>query len=135
MKLLTAILFVGWSGALLLLGGVGVFTARWELERIFQVDLQGMGPAAAAGLLNQYRFLKALEFAVGFLCLTYWREIFRLPAVNRLFVWVVGLGAAARVLSLLFDGMPQPPYVGVTVFEVLTFLVVLAYSRRVVQPS
>jgi len=135
MRILTAALFCGWSGAVLVLGGLGIFTGAWELERIFRIDLAGMGPVATANLLNQYRFLKAIEFGFGLFCFVFWREIFRSRVFNRLFVTVVFLGAAARALSIVIEGLPHWGFVGITLLEFLTGFVVVAYSRRTVERS
>ena len=132
MKILTIILFCGWSGAVLVLGGLGIFTGAWELEKIFRIDLAGMGPVATANLLNQYRFLKAIEFGFGLFCFVFWREIFRSRVFNRVFVAVVFLGAAARALSITIEGVPHRAFVGITILEFLTGFVVVAYSRRTV---
>ena len=83
MKVLGAVLFSGWVGALVLLGGAGVFTGEWELRQIFHIDLAGMGPEAKANLLNQYRFLKGIEFGFGVFCVVFRREIFRSAVFNR----------------------------------------------------
>jgi hypothetical protein len=49
-------------------------------------------------LLAQYRFLRAVEFGVGFFALVYWRRIFERRAVNRVFLTVTGAGVGARLL-------------------------------------
>jgi hypothetical protein len=133
MTRLNYLLFYGWSGALLVLGGLGVFTGAWELKSIFQIDLAGMGREATANLLNQYRFLKAIEFGFGLFCFMFRREIFRSLVFNRLFVSIVFLGAAARALSIAVEGWPHWGFVGITVLEFLTGFVVWAYSRRTVE--
>jgi hypothetical protein len=133
MKILTAILFCGWSGALLVLGGLGIFTGAWELDRIFGIDLVGMGAERTASLLNQYRFLKAIEFGFGLFCFMFWREIFQSRVFNRLFVLVVFLGAGARALSIVIEGWPHWGFTAVTILEFLTGFVVVAYSRRTLE--
>jgi hypothetical protein len=133
MRILAKFLFYGWSGALLVLGGLGVFTGAWEIRSIFQIDLEGMGREATANLLNQYRFLKAVEFGFGLFCFVFRNEIFRLLVFNRLFVSVVFLGAAARALSIVLEGWPHWGFIGVTLLEFLTGIVVVIYSRQTVE--
>jgi hypothetical protein len=133
MKLLSAVLFAGWVGALVLLGAAGIFTGEWELRHIFRIDLAGMGGEAQANLLNQYRFLKAVEFGFGLFCVVFRREIFRVPLFNRLFLSIVCLGAAARALSVAVDGWPHWGFTGVTVLEFLTFVVVGLHSRETLE--
>ena len=129
MKFFNNLLFFGWVGALVLLGGLGIFTGKWELGTIFQIDLGRMSHEAQDSLLNQYRFLKAVEFGFGIFCVLFRREIYQDLRCNRLFLSVVFLGAAARVLSIAVDGWPHWAFTGVTVLEILTFLVVALYSR------
>ena len=135
MKFFSNLLFFGWVGALVLLGGLGIFTGKWELETIFRIDLGRMSHEAQDSLLNQYRFLKAVEFGFGVFCVLFRREIYRDLRYNRLFLSVVFLGAAARVLSIAVDGWPHWAFTGVTVLEILTFLVVALYSRRTLGES
>lgn len=135
MKLLSAVLFAGWVGALVLLGGAGVFTGEWELGHVFHIDLAGMRGEAQANLLNQYRFLKAVEFGFGLFCVLFRREIFRVPLFNRLFLSIVFLGAAARALSIAVDGWPHWAFTGITVLEFLTGIVVGLHSRETLERS
>jgi len=130
MRILAAILFYGWSGALLVLGGLGVFTGRWELSTLFHVDLEGMGREARANLLNQYRFLKAVEFGFGLFCFLFRKEIFQVPLFHRLFVTIVFLGAAARALAIGLEGWPHWIFIVVTILEFATGFAVVLYSRK-----
>ncbi|MGH2627049.1 MAG: DUF4345 domain-containing protein [Anaerolineales bacterium] len=132
MKALSAIFFYGWVGTLLLLGGAGIFTAEWELARIFDVDLAGMSRDDSS-LLNQYRFLKAVEFGIGLFCLVFRREIYSVRAFNRLFLAVVFLGAGARALSIALDGWPHWSFTGIMVLEFLTGIVVALHSRTTLE--
>ena len=133
MRILNYLLFYGWSGALLVLGGLGVFTGAWELNHIFQIDLTGMGREPIANLLNQYRFLKAIEFGFGLFCFVFRKEIFRSFVFNRLFVSIVFLGASARALSIAIEGWPHWGFIGITVLEFMTGLVVVMYSRQTME--
>lgn len=129
MKMLNYVFFYGWSGALLLLGGLGIFTGSWDLGTVFRIDLESMSQEAVANLLNQYRFLKAIEFGFGLFCFLFRREIFTIPTFNRLFISVVFLGAAARALSIVMEGWPHWGFIGITILEFMTFIIVTIYSR------
>ena len=133
MRILTTILFYGWSGALLVLGGLGVFTGRWEVSTLFKIDLEGMGLEAKANLLNQYRFLKAIEFGFGLFCFVFRKEIFRVPRFNRLYVSIVFLGACARALAIALEGWPHWAFIIVTILEFATGFAVVIYSRRTLE--
>jgi hypothetical protein len=135
MRILSNILFYGWAGALLVLGGLGVFTGRWELSSIFRIDLDGMGHEAKANLLNQYRFLKAIEFGFGLFCFAFRQEIFRVRLFNRLFLSIVFLGAAARALAIALEGWPHWAFILVTILEFATFFAVGLYTRKTLERS
>ena len=135
MKSFNNLFFFGWVGALILMGGVGVFAGKWELATAFRVDLAGMSREARDNLLNQYRYLAAVEFGFGLFCVRCRREIYKNPLFNRLFLSIVFLGAAARALSIAVDGWPHWAFTAITVLEFLTFIVVALYSRRTLEPS
>lgn len=130
MKTIATVLFYGWSGALLVLGAAGIFTGRWELATIFNVDLALLGQKGTATLLNQYRFLKAVEFGFGLFCFVFTREIFTVRIFNRLFLGIVFLGSIARALSMLVEGMPHWALTGITVLEFATGFAFAAYTRK-----
>lgn len=109
-------LFYGLTVALVVLGGAGIFTGGWELERVYGVDLDALGPEAP-GLLNQYRYLKAIELGFGAFCVVFRKQILQSTPFNRLFVWVVFAGVAARVFSMVVDGPPRWGFVGIAAFE------------------
>lgn len=129
MRVLSLILFTGWAGALLLLGGAGLFTGAWDLRSIFHIDLANLDTEGRGNLLNQYRFLKAIEFGFGAFCFVFRDRIFRVPVYNRLFLSIVFLGAAARALSIAVDGRPHWAFVGITILEFLTGAVIAVYTR------
>jgi hypothetical protein len=133
MRFFSKLLFFGWVAALVVLGGLGIFTGKWELATIFRIDLAGMSHEAQDNLLNQYRFLKAVEFGFGLFCVLFRREIYRNPLYNRLFLSIVFLGAAARALSIVVDGWPHWAFTAITVLEFLTFIVVALDTRRTLE--
>jgi len=130
MRVVAMTFFYGWSGALLVLGGLGIFIGAWEVENVFRIDV---GRNEAANFFNEYRFLKAMEFGFALCCLAYRNEIFKSRRANRLFVSMVLLGAAARAISIAVEGLPHWGLMAVTVLEFLTGLVVLAYARQTVE--
>jgi hypothetical protein len=135
MRILSTVLFYGWAGALLVLGGMGVFTGRWELAHVFQINVEGMGYEAKANLLNQYRFLKGIEFGFGLFCFLFRKEIFRVAPFNQLFVSIVFVGALARALAIVLEGWPHWAFVVVTILEFMTGFAVVIYSRTTLERS
>lgn len=107
MPLVTRVFYYGYTWMLLGVGGSGVLIAGWELPHIFSVNLSTMAPQQAATLLTQYRFLKSMEFAFGLFCWVYRRWIWTGGTARRLFLAGVFGGVAARLISLVMDGVPH----------------------------
>ena len=135
MRGLAILMFYGWSGALLVLGALGIFTGRWELETIFRLDLVQLSQERTATLLNQYRFLKAIEFGFGLFCFAFRTEIFTVRAFNRLFLAIVFLSSSARGLSMRLEGPPHWALTGITLLEFATGFVIAGYTRRSLRHS
>lgn len=129
---ITRLLTLVYALALTLVGGSGVFIAEWELQQVFALDTAALGSSAEATLLNQYRFLKAIEFAAGVACLIGFEPIFAAPRITRLFLLLVGTGAGARVLAIVVDGWPNPMFLMFLGIELAVFaLVAVHHLRRV----
>lgn len=135
MRALAILMFYGWSGALLVLGAVGIFTGRWELETIFALDVAQLSDERTATLLNQYRFLKAIEFGFGLFCFAFRKEIFTVRRFNRLFLAIVFLSSSARALSMILEGLPHWGLTGITVLEFATGFVIAGHTRRSLRQS
>ena len=126
-----------WAYALFLIlsGGVlGLFVPRWEplhfevyARAIFRLDLPS---EVMASTLNQYRFMKSIEFGFGVFALLFRREIYTIPRFNYYFLGILFLGAFERVLSMVVDGMPDRAYVGFAILETTIGLIILSHSRR-----
>lgn len=135
MALLTRILFWGYVLMLLGVGASGILVAEWELIRIFRVRLDDMDSLARATILNQYRFLKSIEFAFGLFSLLCREEIFRVPKFNRIFLIGLFGGVGARVLAIVVDGMPHWAFLVFLTLELATGVLVLIQSRKSLVPS
>lgn len=110
------VFFYGYTAMLLCVGFSGIFIAHWELQRIFGIKLSLMTHEGAATILNQYRFLKAMEFSFGVFCLSYRTKIFAGGGARKLFLAGVFTGVAARSISIIASGWPQWAF---TIFLVL----------------
>jgi hypothetical protein len=130
MTVLTQLFFWGYVAMLLGVGTSGIFIARWELTRVFHVPLATYPDGVRATLLNQYRFLKALELGFGAYAALFHREIFAVPSFHSLFLFVLFAAVAARALSMLVDGRPSAVFVAFTVLELITGVLVLATPLR-----
>ena len=127
---ITRLLTLVYVLALIVVGGSGVFIAEWELQHVFALDTAALAPSVEATLLNQYRFLKAIEFAAGVVCLIGFERIFGEPRITRLFLLLVGAGAAARVLAIVADGWPEPVFLIFLALELAVFVLVALHHVR-----
>ena len=125
MKTLTAGFFCAYVGMLLAVGTSGIFIARWELARVFHVPLATYPAGVRATLLNQYRFLKAMELGYGAWSAALHREIFADARFHLLFLFVLFAAVAARLLSMAIDGRPHGAFIAFTVLELVTGALVL----------
>lgn len=124
MMLITRILFWGYTLFLAVLGTSGMLSAPWELRTIFVLPLDALPDIAEANLLNQYRFLKAVEMAFGIFCIVWRKEIFCVSRANQLFVAAVFFGVAARLGSWAIDGTPHTMFLIFTLLELMTGVMV-----------
>jgi hypothetical protein len=124
--------FWGYTLMLIGIGASGTLIAPWELRTVFDVPLAGFSDSVQATLLNQYRFLKAIELAFGIFCLTFRREIFDRTTAHRVFLAGLFAGVAARLGSWLIDGTPKPVFLLFAVLELATGLLVwfVVYRQR-----
>jgi FtsH-binding integral membrane protein len=123
------VLFFGYAATLALAGAWGVVAARADIPLVLGLDLADVPDDPETNLLVQYRFLRAVEFGVGFFALVYWRRIFERRAVNRVFLTVMGAGVGARLLSLVVDGTPSAAMISFLVWELVGLVVILVYTR------
>ncbi len=130
MRTLTLVMFYGYAAMLVGVGATGVVTAEWELRTVFLIPIDTYDAMTRATLLNQYRFLKAVELSCGVYLLLFRRAIFRDPTHHGLFLLIVFGGVVARGLSFAIDGRPAWPFVAFTGAELATGLLVTGYARH-----
>jgi hypothetical protein len=110
----------------------GALAAPLDIQVVAGIHTDRLGAAAAADLLNQYRFLRAIEAGFGGFVITQWRRIYEQPLLNLLFLAAMGFGILARLLSIVVDGMPSWPLLGFLASEVVGIAVIFLYTRRTV---
>jgi cytochrome b subunit of formate dehydrogenase len=130
MDTLARLFFWGYSLMLIVVGASGIFIARWELATVFSLDMASMNESVRATLLNQYRFLKAVELAFGIFCISYRRDIFVRLRDVRVFLAGVSAGVAARLGSWLVDGTPEPAFMAFMALELITGVLVWRSFQR-----
>jgi peptidoglycan/LPS O-acetylase OafA/YrhL len=122
LKWAALVLFFGYAATLVLAGAVGAVAAPFDLSLTAGLE------DPEASLLAQHRFLRAVEFGFGAFALLYWRQIFRRRAFNRGFLAVMTAGVAARLLSLVVDGVPSAAMVSFLAWELVGVAAIFAYT-------
>ncbi|MCB8883072.1 DUF4345 family protein [Acidisoma cellulosilytica] len=121
---IASVLQFAYAAFLLVIGCVGVFTARWELATVFHVDPARWPAGAAPTMLNQYRFLKSIEFGAGLFCFGYRPAILAGGRASAIFLAIVGGGVFARSWSWGVDGRPTLLFIAFLLLEACVFVAV-----------
>ncbi len=121
------LLVVAYGVMLCGIGVVGIFTAGWELTRVFGLDIAALDLHVRATFLNQYRFLKAVELGGGLFCLFSRGSILAGGPIGKVFLALVGGGVVARSLAWVIDGRPSWPFLAFLALEALVFVVTVLY--------
>jgi hypothetical protein len=122
-----AFLVAAYGLMLLVVGAVGIFSARWELNRLFGIDLGEIG--SGASFANQYSFLKGVELGAGSFCLLLRRDILAGGAAGKAFIVLVAGGVFARALAWALEGRPSVVFIIFLLLEVLVLVVYLLRPR------
>jgi hypothetical protein len=101
------VFFFAYVATLIAAGAWGIVGARVDMHLLLRLHLGSLSTRGATNLLSQYRFLRAIELGFGIFALAFWRQIYRLRAYNRLFLFTMACGVGARLLSLAVDGTPS----------------------------
>ena len=124
------VLVISYGAMLCVVGAAGILFARWELGRVFSLDVTMWSHDVNATFLNQYRFLKAVEFSSGLFCLAYLKSILTGEKSARIFLALVAAGVAARIIAWIADGQPSALFLIFLALEILVFCVVVIHLRQ-----
>ena len=125
-----SVLQFAYSATLVVLGMLGIFTPRWEFATFYGVDPATLPLEAQATLLNQYRFLKAIELSAGIFCFAFRPSIMDGGRGAGVFLAIVGFGVGARAFAWIVDGRPSAFFVTFVLLEALVFIVVALHLRK-----
>jgi hypothetical protein len=129
MKQLNYFFYYAYAGLALLAGFWGAFgSPRLDFRILFHFSPDRLGAYARINLLDQYRFLRALEFGFGLYCFLFVREVFRNRKFNALFLVTMASATVARIVSFLAEGMPSAAMCFFLAFEATGFVVISLYS-------
>ncbi len=115
---------------LLAVGFVGVWTARQELQTIFGLAPDSWTSDVQATFLNQYRFLKSMEFGAGLFCIVFRPSILQGGTAGAVFLAIVGAGVVARSFAWAVDGRPAALFVVFLVLELVVFITFAWHMRH-----
>ena len=131
--------FVLWTAIVLFIGiGLsGVLLGPWELTHLVLSDL-GSISVERVTVMNQIRFLKAMELAMGVVLLVLHRDALDDAKVNRAVQLLLWITPTARVVSVAVDGWPHPMFIALMIVElsgavVMSGYAAMRFSRR--EPS
>lgn len=128
---LASILQLVYAAFLIAVGAFGMFFLHWELAMFYGLGPESFQGTDGATLLNQFRFLKAIELTFGVFCLIYRRDILAGGLACTIFLTGLALGAFARGSSWVFDGTPHTAFIWFLIAEIVIFCVVWLNARRV----
>lgn len=112
----TAELVFGLYALVFIVSGIGsIVFARAEMSLFF--DMSPGDDAAWASLLNQYRFLRAIEVGFGLVMWMQRRAFFTDATARRVLLPVLYLIPCARGVGLFVDGWPSWPWVALMIVE------------------
>lgn len=127
---LTKVFFWGYLAVFTAAGLFGMLGAPWELRHeIGVVQLSETEPAAYANLVHQIRFLRTVELGFALLCIYLSSTILRDRKLACLFALTAGLATAARIISWVVEGRPDPLFVLSAVGEGITAVLMFLYAR------
>ena len=135
MRFLAYFFFYTYVGLLIVAGLWGAFVgARIDQKMLFDFDIGSVHQTTAASILTQYRFLRLIEAGFGFFAVLFVKEIFTLSKFNHLFLAVMFLGVAARVVSYFADGPPNWMFYFFAAYEFAGVLIIFIYTRNRLHP-
>ena len=114
------VLFIG-------LGISGVLLGPWELTHLVVSDLGDL-TLERATVMNQVRFLKAMELSMGVVLLAIHRDVLDDKRVNRAVQIVMWVTPLARLVSVALDGWPHPMFTALVVVELSGAVVMSSYA-------
>ena len=109
------------------IGLSGIIFGAWEFSVLIPVDLEGVEGDKVTPM-NQLRFLKAIELAVGIMLFAIRREFFERAGINRAVVFLFWVTPMARVASLILDGVPANSFLALLAVELTGATVVAIHS-------
>lgn len=135
MRFLSYFFFYTYVGFLIAAGVWGALLgARIDQQMLFAFDISVTDPGTEASLLSQYRFLRLVEAGFGLFAILFTKEIFSEPKFNKLFLFVMFMGAGVRILSYFEDGSPYWIFYFFAIYELIGAVIILIHTRKQLSP-
>ena len=135
LRRLAPTIYRAYAWAFVLSGVTGALLAHLEAPLLHDLTVLPEQREGMRSLLNQVRFLRGLEAGFGLVMLACSESFFlRTSArseINRAILAALFAIPAARTVSLLLDGAPQPVWTGLLIVEWALFL----WMRRATEPA
>lgn len=130
LPLLSDAFFYGYTGLCVVAGAGGAAFGRTDMALISDFHPQDeLRPRAAATVLSQHRFLRALEMGFGLLSIHERHRIHTDVPTNRLFLSLMGAGIVARAVARVVDGRPRANAYVFGGAELIGLALILAHTR------
>jgi hypothetical protein len=127
--------FFGYVLLLIAAGAAGAVLAGLDMRWLIGLKLGALDEDTKANLMSQYRFLRAIELGFGVFAVLHRHRIYRERFYNRLFLFVMGSGIAARLIGIAVDGSPSLAMYFFLATEAIGFVLIYVYTRTTVEPA
>lgn len=133
MRLANYFFYYSYIGLVIVAGFWGAFIyPEFDYRLLFNLETNTLTDFQRINLLSQYRFLRAIEMGFGVFAILYVKSIFSKKEFNRLFIFIMGAGVLARIMSIVMDGIPSWMMLFFLAFELVGVVVIYFYSRKLV---
>lgn len=131
MKFASYFFFFAYVGLVVIAGFWGAFiNPRFDFLWLFHLNTEGLADYARINMISQYRFLRGIELGYGLFALLFFKPIFHEIKFNWLFLLMMGLGTAGRIVSVVADGPPSSLMYFFLFFELVGIVVISLYSFK-----
>ncbi len=132
MQWLSRFFFYTYIGLVLIAGFWGAFiNPYYDFDLLFSLDPHSLNEQVRINLLSQYRFLRALELGFGLFAIFFVNKIFEEKTFNMLFIFIMGSGIMARIVSWLMDGTPNMLAQTFMFYELLGWIVIFSHTKTI----
>jgi hypothetical protein len=136
MRLANYFFYYSYIGLVIVAGFWGAFIyPEFDYRLLFNLETNDLTDFQRINLLSQYRFLRAIEMGFGVFAILYVKSIFSKKEFNRLFIFIMGAGVLARIMSIVMDGIPSWMMLFFLAFELVGVVVIYFYSRKLVMQN